>query len=568
MRIALKNCSVYKKLFLAFSKLSNLNALQLICILFVALCLRLWGIQFGLPYRYHIDEAPYIISALKIASGDLYIEYPFNSPNIFQIVLAVEYAALYIIGHLFDVFQSPQDIANLYRSDPTVFFLLARGTNAVISTITIFLTYVLGKHLSNKRVGLLSAFFLAVMFSYARDAHYAVADTLIVFFVVSSTLCSVLYQKTVQLGYIILAGLAGGAAFGLKYLPAPILIVSLMAVVLHIQSHSRRFVVRRLSILALSVLVGFFLAFPALFISLDLFLLHLRQAFGQASVALGNFQVDDVPAWLYYLRIYVWGLGWPLFALALTGIVVLSICSGKEYVLIVVATISYYLGISVVNTYFARYGLPIVPFLAIFAAGLVVTLTQSLQRWLRNQARMMIIYALAILLVIPTIVPLLRHDYLLTNVDTRTQAKVWIENNIPEGSRIVLQWYGPPLSTVNDPEPNSTHVYDVFSLTPFMMGPNHYSLDTCIGEQIEYIVINSFNTNLRLNSDSENALRARFYQSLDQDANLLVEFRPYSERKQALAFTWEQLYGPADDLFLLDRPGPIIKVYSLTNSSR
>ena len=74
--------------------LRYLQKWALALILAVALGLRLWGIGFGLPHRYHIDEPYSVIGALRTASGDFTPRYPVNSPNLWEFVLVLEYGAM------------------------------------------------------------------------------------------------------------------------------------------------------------------------------------------------------------------------------------------------------------------------------------------------------------------------------------------------------------------------------------------------------------------------------------------------------------------------------------------
>lgn len=542
-----------------------ITLLSLSVILGVALGLRVWGIEFGLPYKYHIDEPPHVVAALKIASGDLHIEYPFNSPNLFQFILTVEYAALYVVGQLIGAFHSPADIAKLYQTDPSVFYLLARGTSAVLGTVTVGLTYVLGHRIYDRRTGLLAALMLAVAFIHVRDAHYAVTDTLITLLVLACMLSSMLYYSSRRYSHLVLAGLTGGAAIGLKYLPAPVLIVPVLAFLFQIRVRSWRWeiAVAQLFLFTATTMVGFLLAFPALLISPDLFRLHLSQAFGQAAHSLGNFSVDTTPSWLYYLRTLAWGLGWPLLLAALAGMLLALIRHRHEDILILAAVSGYYLSISLVSTYFARYVLPLAPLLVLLAAGAMAAALKAVQGRLSTFHTQIIAVVILILLLAYSTLAAVRHDDLLTRVDTRTLAKQWMEDHVPSGTRIVAQWFGPPLSTAGDPEPNSARLYDVIDLDPFITDPSRYDLQTYAAGGVSYILINSFNINLRRESMAENAVRQRFYRTLSEEAKLVAEFRPY-EGDTEPPFIFDEIYGPAVSLWQRERPGPTIRIYQIS----
>ncbi len=533
-------------------------------ILILALGLRLWGIGFGLPYKYHIDEPPYVVAALKIASGDLHIEYPFNSPNLFQFILAVEYAVLYVVGRLAGFFHSPGDVANLYQADPSVFYLLARGTSAVLGTATAELTYILGKVVYGRRTGLLAALMLALSFVHVRDSHYAVTDTLVTLLVLACVLCGVLYLKGGRRWHLVLAGLGGGAAVGFKYLPALVLVVPILAILFRLQAKACnkpwQTAIKQFSLLVITAVAGFLLAFPALLISPDLFRLHLSLALGQATNPLGSFLVDTAPAWLYYLRTFTWGLGWPLLVAALGGLLLALVRHYPEDLLLLAGIGGLYVSISLVSTYFARYALPLVPLLVLLTAGFLAGATEVVRGRLPMRANQVAVVLLMLLVLAYPALASVRHDYLLTCVDTRTLAKEWIEASIPSGTRIVAQWFGPPLSTPDDPEPGSTGVYNVVDLNPFITDVSRYDLQTYMADGAAYILINSFNINLRRESMVENAVRQRFYRTLSEETELVAEFQPYESDVEP-PFIFDEIYGPAISLWQRERPGPTLKIY-------
>jgi hypothetical protein len=153
-------------------------------------------------------------------------------------------------------------------------------------------------------------------------------------------------------------------------------------------------------------------------------------------------------------------------------------------------------------------------------------------------------------------------DRLWSQTDTRTLAKAWIEANVPAGTRIATQWHGPPLSTLSDPEPYSSRTYDVEILNPFSADPQLYSLQYYQDNGFDYLVLSSFIYQLRRVDPAENAVRNAFYTSLNREAELVAEFKPYVGDSEP-PFFFEQMWGPIMDLVQLERPGPTIKIYRL-----
>jgi len=545
--------------------------LSLTGILILALVLRLWGMGFGLPQRYHIDEPPYVLAALRIASGDLFITYPYNSPNLFQFMLTGLYGLWYLVGQVAGVFGSPADFATLYQRDPSGFYLLARGLVALLSTATVALLYFLGRNLSGRLVGLLAAGFLAIAFAHAREAHYAVTNTLVTGLVVASLLGTVLYARSPGRRYLVLAGVAGGAAIGLKYLPALVLLPPFLALFQHLGDRGAKRKALQLAkgaaLLGGSSLVGFLLAFPALLFSPDLFLVQWHQVWAQASGSLGSIRVDTVPFPVYYLKTFVWGVGVPMWIAATLGLVFwLRQRRPVGYVYIVLFAIAYFASISILRTAFARYALPLIPILALMAAKVVAATILTVRR--RASVRFAAIVGVLLCLIVGIVpaVHLVQHDAILTRTDTRTLAQDWIEEHVPAGTRIAVQWYGPALSRADDPEPGAHRVYDVVLLDPFNVRPEAYDLEACRAKGMAYLVVNSWHKGFEHQDPAQDRLRERFYAQLEAEAQLVAEFRPTLTGEE-VPFVFEQIYGPYTSLWQIARPGPEIEIYALSEEA-
>lgn len=115
--------------------------LALAVLLLLALAVRVWGISFGLPHRYHIDEPAYVLAALQMGQGNLMIAYPPLSPSLHQILLLGLFAILFLVQMLTGRVSSPAAFAKQYQIDPSAFYLLARGLSAAASAANILLLF-------------------------------------------------------------------------------------------------------------------------------------------------------------------------------------------------------------------------------------------------------------------------------------------------------------------------------------------------------------------------------------------------------------------------------------------
>jgi predicted membrane-bound mannosyltransferase len=193
----------------------------LLVVLAVALALRLWSIDFGLPYAYHIDEHSYVIGALNLGQGEIN-GYP-QQVGLVNVLFG-EYAAYFLVGRLTGLFASTQDFARAYYADPTALYLLGRLTSVVLGVVSCWAVYLLGKELRNRRVGLAAALLVAVNFLHVRESHFTTPDVLqSLGFTVVLLLC-LKTLKSGRLRYLYIASVLGGVVIACKWASFPLVL--------------------------------------------------------------------------------------------------------------------------------------------------------------------------------------------------------------------------------------------------------------------------------------------------------------------------------------------------------
>ena len=163
----------------------------------------------------------------------------------------------------------------------------------------------------------------------------------------------------------------------------------------------------------------------------------------ESSAKLSSLSIGGVPTWLYYWTGHLWsGVGWPLLLFGVGGFVLWAtraLRDPKRLTLFAIA-ILLWLGVISRENQFARYALPIVPFLSLAAGDLLDQAATWLADRLQGGARRMVGPGLAIvaaLLVLPSLLNDVRFDAYASSPDTRTIALEWIESHIPAGATIV-----------------------------------------------------------------------------------------------------------------------------------
>src|SRR5512137_1341827 len=144
-----------------------------------ALLLRLWGIGFGLPQAYHIDEHFYFPYAWSMGEGQLNLPDQAHGPSL--------YLGLLLIGQkLMQAAFFPQlsnaDFGALRDTNPWPYLLSARIISALLGTLTIPIVYLLAKRFRDRTVGFIAAALMTVLFFHVRDSHFGVPDTLTTLF--------------------------------------------------------------------------------------------------------------------------------------------------------------------------------------------------------------------------------------------------------------------------------------------------------------------------------------------------------------------------------------------------
>lgn len=548
------------------------TAIILAAIFALALGLRMWGIGFGLPYAYHVDEPTYVSAALNLGAGIIGRQ---PNPTGFSNMLFGEYGAYYLVGRLTGTFTSSAAFEQAYRADPSVFLLLSRLTSVLFGAATVLVVYGLGARANRRRVGLLAALLLAVSFLHVRDSHYGVPDVTAPFFISLTTLFCLMADQKRGVKYVLLAAASAGFAVATKWSIWPVGIPVLIVAVAHSQREAKQRSTRKsrwlrdLLLIVLCLAAGFVVGGFQLLLQPTTYMSYaLREARAGEAGGFGFWQIDTLPGWLFYLKTLLYGLGIVLLALGILGFArraALTIMRRDlASVLLISFPLIYFLMMGATQHYFARYALPLVPFVALFAAEAVMALYDRLalrnRSWAQGITALLVIGALALPLIAS-----IQHDALLAQPDTRTLAKEWIEANLPVGAKIAADWlmHTPALPTPDRSVPgDSGKYYDVNYVG--QSGLSEHPLEWYRQQGYEYLIASSFIYNIPLVFPQQDADRKAFYTSLSLDLPLVKEFSVNGDGSEP-PFLFDEIYGPVVSLWQRERPGPIIKIYQLAS---
>jgi hypothetical protein len=540
----------------------------LAAIVAVALGLRSWGVSFGLPYVFHYDEHFYVNNALNLGAG--VIGQPPYVPIGLSTLLFGEYAAYFVFGKLLGLFSSPQGFEAVIRADPTFVYLLGRLTSALFGAATVVTLYFLGKRAAGSSTGLAAAGVLAVSFLHVRDSHYSVPDIAMSFFVVLVVALVARGVHGENRRCVHAAALCGGVAVAMKWTALPVATVVWWAAALAGGTSSNRVasrVVNRTVVESVFLFIlGFILSSPQILANPAP---YWNRALGQLGAGQGGgfeiWQVDTLPGWLFYGKTLLHGVGAVVLVCGIVGIVrrlVLVVRTGDRWsVLLLLFPLTYYLLMGLTRHYFARYVLPLVPFVALFAGEVVARIGAWFASRRVGQARVAM-GAVVLIAVAQPAVQSIRHDTLVTREDTRVLAKEWIEAHLEAGSKIATDWpiHGPPLATDQVLVPGWTRTYDVTTMGG--CGLSDHTIDWYCEQGFDYLVTTSYIYRIPLVVEAREVERQVFYASMERELDLVQAFYP-NERGAEPAFVFDEIYGPIIGLWERTRPGPVIKIYGM-----
>jgi 4-amino-4-deoxy-L-arabinose transferase-like glycosyltransferase len=189
-----------------------------------ALCLRVWGIGFGLPYDFTYDEVHEVVRAFKLGAGEYYWDAAGKGGLYY--ILFLEYGALYVVWWILGWVQSARDFAIEVIRDRTAVFLLGRLTVAAMGTLTCLAVYLIGRRERGWRTGLAAAVIGAAAYRHALHSHMINVDIGMTFALWTAIWLYLRYEDRGLRRDLVGAGVLAGVAVAFK-LPGAIVALPL-----------------------------------------------------------------------------------------------------------------------------------------------------------------------------------------------------------------------------------------------------------------------------------------------------------------------------------------------------
>jgi hypothetical protein len=562
---------------------SKSTAILLIIITLLSFWLRVWGIQFGLPFAYHPDEQQYILPAIGVVSGNFKPLAHYN-PALYPYLVGLIYTVTYAGLKLFNAFPPHFDL-NIAWSESmqpwiTGLIYLARYTSVAAGVFTTLMVYCLGRRAYSRATGVGAAIIFGLTFLPAREAHFAVSDAPVALGVaVTLYFCLKIVERGCWIDYF-WTGLALGLSAATKY-SAGLLVLPLGAA--HLLSRRYTNWLERLTGLRLMIMdglvaiVGYLVTSPYTLLERDEFWADFSENLTSAKIGFQGLELDPAGGAIFYLKGLIWGLGWPLFILFLVAVIFGLWRRQRVDIVLLTLPLLGFIYMQRQEMYFVRWLTPFLPPMAVLAAetvqqiGILASrrISAGQDRGSENVKPLPSVRSLGVvywsllitlLLTLPSTYVAVQADYLFRQADTRTEALDWVRQNIPPGSNLAAEVlsppWGPPL------------IMPGLNIGPYNFAPvpngGVAEVDLQQYQQwgSDYVIASSFYYARPLRDKTHQAQLTTRMEILQENAELVAVFQPYQPDYDGF-FYHDQVYGPADDTLYRRQPGPIIKIYRL-----
>jgi hypothetical protein len=551
--------------------------LAVVAMLAAALALRLWGVDHGMPYAYNTDEnAHFVPGAIGLFGHGWNPNYFVNPP-----------AFTYLLHGVFAVwFGGRKGVSDAYATNPTEVFVVARVTAAVVGTLALWLVYLAGARLLDRRTGLLAAGLLGVAFLPVFYSHLALNDVPTLAPIGLSLWGTAGVFRHGRLRDYLVAGAGLGIACATKYTGGIVLLPLLAAAASQFATPGGRGPALRGVVLAGVLAFGaFVVANPYAVLDFQAFRDGLNHQASAADDSLGKLGLTQESGWLYYVWTFTWGLGWAPLVASVLGLGLLARDDRRLLAILGPAPILYVLFMGTQQRFFGRWLLPVFPLVCLLAAYAMVRLAGMAAA--RVPALGPTLGACAVVVLCGQGVVFSMHDgIVLSRDDTRNATRDWLVANVPPRGKIVVEPVVPdawatdigrpsPLtangarwvkfatsrSNINNDGSSSPGPGRIVNVEDYERTLVPALVDRYEREGFCYVVTGSTQ---RGRAEAQPAVVPRavaYYRELERRADLVYEASPYRSGSGPVAFSfdWSFDYYP----LAYRRPGPLMQVYRL-----
>jgi YYY domain-containing protein len=399
--------------------------LWLMVVVLLAAALRMVNLDWDQNRHFHPDERAVTMAVTRLSFSPLQLDPDFFAYGSLPIYMAKATSSLVT---WVDPWASTYDGIIYY----------GRALSAVIGTLTVLLTMLLGARLYDLRTGVLGGFLLATTVLHLQNSRFLTVDVTLTFFVLLALLQLVKLSHDGRRSSFIWAGVCVGLAVATKF-SAMALLAPLGIAILHRWWMERRL----LPIIGWSVasvlagVVAFAVAEPYIVLNFDRVMRDItEQSHMVRNAGLFPFTTQYVgtPKYAYEIeQLVLWGMAPPLGLAALWATLTrpAQVWRGgrADDLVLLFWVVPFFLVTGWFEVKFPRYLLPIYPVLALWAA-----------EWLMRKYRAGSFGRVVLpLVVVGTALAALSFTSLYTRPHTVVAASEWFFKHVPPGSKVLTQ---------------------------------------------------------------------------------------------------------------------------------
>jgi 4-amino-4-deoxy-L-arabinose transferase-like glycosyltransferase len=415
----------------------------LIPLLLLATFVRVWGIDFGLPYegitynQVTFEESQEVLRAFKLGAGEY--AWVFGKGGLYYL-LFVEYGFYYVVSLALGWVDNPRDFALQVVENRTPIYVMGRLTVALMGVLTCLVIYQVGRRSYDWRLGIGAAAIGATAYFHSVFSSVINVDIGMTLALWTSLLCYVLYERSDNLRLLVASGVLGAVAIAFK-LPGGVIVPLVFAAMLSspLGMGMLRRKIKAFAIFAVSLIATLTLIAPEWITGIA----DIQNNFsgllrGDAREATDAVDLADtvkvISAWggsrWRYVQHLLQDYNLILTVAALAGAAI-GIYQRNRWDIFFGA---FWIGFIVVMSLAdraqpERYLLPVMPAMWLLATRAVFYVAGD---------RAAVKVAGLICIVFMSCVNLLQSGIERLRPDTRVSAKIWIEENVPAGSKILM----------------------------------------------------------------------------------------------------------------------------------
>jgi 4-amino-4-deoxy-L-arabinose transferase-like glycosyltransferase len=517
----------------------------LVVVLAIAGALRFWGLRFGLPNIVtRPDENTVVAAAARFTINRSFDPDFFNYPTLYMYAIGALYGAGCTAAVAVRRFPTIGACAAAWPIDWTPLFVTARAVTSCAGIAGVAAVVAIGRRL-DRLAGPIAGLLLAFAFLHVRDSHFAVTDVPMTTLLLLSLILLLRAHEQPTAARFAVAGLVGGLAAATKYNGILIITAAAVSQILawRDRSGASRLRQTRLALFAAAAAAGFAIGTPyALITPLRVWrdatseAAHLMAVHGGIQLGVG---------WIYHATVTLPnGVGWWLLLAGVAGMVVALFRKPGEALIVFAFPLTYYLVAGRGYTVFTRYMTPVVPFLCLGAAVMIVwvaTAAAARRDWLGWAVGGALLAACAV----PTAVKSVQFDRVLSRTDSRVLATNWLAERVAPGASILLvcSGYGKP------------QLWDHGVALPYrVLSWERDSADVIAGARPDVVVVEE--SGLQYYSAVPTVLK-----TLLADYTLQQVIAGSNPRQAHVYDQQDAFYLPIDSFSGVVRPGPTFHVY-------